>query len=88
MDCYYLIPHLVLHVGKGLVSQDTSIIHQYIDTAISVYRSFHSCIPILSGSLITHGFSPILLDFLDNIVGINQIVDNHGGAGFCKEKGI
>lgn len=75
-----LIPHLVFHVGKSLVSKNASVVDDDVDSAKGVDSSFHHCITVFSGGLVTYGLSTILLNLLNHIIWVHQIVDYNGCA--------
>lgn len=76
MNSNNLVPHLVVHVGKSLVSKDASVVDNDVDSAISIDGSFHYCVTILSGGLIAHRLPTILLNLLDHIIWVHEIVDH------------
>ena len=66
-----LIPQLVVHVDKSLVSEDASIVDNDVEPTKGMDSSFHYCITIFSGSLVAHSLSAILLDLLDYIIRVD-----------------
>lgn len=76
MDLVNDVPLIVGHVGESLVTKDTGIVDDNIDTAPGVDSCLHNGLAILDISLVTDGLTTELLDLLYDIIGVDEIVDN------------
>lgn len=83
------VPEGVVHVGKGFVTEDTSVVDNDINAAVVINGSLDNGLTVLSRSLDADGLATSLLDLVDDIVGVGQIVDNDSGAvlGKCQTVG-
>ena len=81
MYCNHVVPKLVIHVGEGLVSQDSSVVDQNIYSSVCVDGCFYDGIAIFSGGFVADRFSSHLLNLLHNGVRVDKIIDHRGTAG-------
>ena len=88
MDSNNLIPHLVVHVSEGLVSQDPRIVDKNIDASVCVNCSFNNSVSILSRHFNTHGFSAAFLNFLNHVIRIDEVIDDYRGAQFREKETV
>lgn len=88
MNIDNIVPLLVGHVGKSLVTEDTGVVDQDIDSAKVVDGGLDDSITILNISLVANGLASELLDFLNGSIRIDKIVDNHGRTPFGKGQAV
>ncbi len=82
------VPQIISHVSESLVSENTSVVDQNIDTTVSVDGGLDNSWAILARGLVAHGLSTELLDLLDNRLGVNQVVNHNLGAKFGELKAV
>ena len=70
------IPLVVCHVGKGLVAEDTGVVDDNVDATPCVNSSLDDSLAVLNISLVANSLTTEFLNFLNNIVRVDQIVDN------------
>lgn len=88
VDVHDGVPEAVIHVVEGLVTKDTSVVHNDIDTAKGINGSLHNGITVLSGELGANGLATHLLDLVNDIVRIDKIVDNDGSTSAGKSQAV
>lgn len=88
MDVHDWVPEVVVHVGESLVAKDTGVVDYDIDTAKGVNGNLDNSITVLGGVLGTDSLSTHGLDLIDNIVGVNEIVNNNGSASTGKGQAV
>lgn len=82
------VPQVVVHVGEGLVTEDTSVVDNDINTAKGVNGALDDGIAILGRSLDTDSLAAELLNLLNDGVGVDEVVDDNGGAVLGKGQRI
>lgn len=82
------VPQAVVHVGESLVTKNTSIVDNDINAAKCVDGGLNTSFAVLSRGLDTNSLAAKFLDLLNNVVGVDQIVDHEGGTSFGKSKSI
>jgi hypothetical protein len=88
MDVDDRVPEVVVHVGEGLVTQDTSVVHEDINATEGIDGGFDDGVTVLAGGLVANGLTAHLTDLLDDRLGVNQIVDDDGGAVLGEQKAV
>jgi hypothetical protein len=88
MDVHDIIPHLVVHVGEGLVAEDTSVVDEDIDAAIGVNGVLHNSITILARSLGWDGLAASLPDLSNDVVWVDEVVDDELSATLGERKSV
>lgn len=76
VDVHNLIPHLIIHIGKGLVAQDASVVDDNINTAICIDSSLDDSVSIFCRCLHSECLSTKTLNLLDNRFWVYKIVDD------------
>ena len=86
MHVHDWVPEIVVHVGEGLVSQDTGVVDHDIYAAKGIDGTLDDCVTILGRGLDTDSLAAHLLDLLDNGIRVHEIVDHDGStvAGKCQ----
>ena len=82
------VPQAVVHVGEGLVTEDAGVVDDDINTAKGVDGGLDDGITVLSRELGTDGLAAEGLDLVDDIVGVDEVVDNDGSAGLGEGKAV
>lgn len=82
------VPQVVVHVGESLVTQDTSVVDQDINTTKGIDGGLDDILAILARCLVSNSLAAHLLDLLDNGLGVDEIVHNDGSAIFGKEQTV
>lgn len=82
------VPEVVIHVGEGLVAEDTGVVDDDIDTAKGINSSLDNGITVLSRELGTDGLATHLLDLVNNIIGVDKVIDNDGSTGASKGQAV
>jgi len=70
------VPLVVGHVGKSLVAKDTSIVDENINAAVLFNGGLDNCLAILHIGLVADCLSTKLLNLLNNVIGVDEIVNN------------
>lgn len=82
------VPEAVVHVGEGLVAEDTGVVDNDVNAAESINGSLDNGLAILGRSLDTDSLAAGLLDLLNNSVGVGEIVDDERGASLGESQSI
>lgn len=82
------VPEAVVHVGEGLVTQDTSIVDQDINAAKAVNGRLDDGFAVLAGSLVANSLATHLLNLLDNGLGVDQVIDDDGGTELGEQQAV
>ncbi len=88
VDVHNLVPLLVIHIGKRLVPKDSRIVDNNVQSAECINSRLDDNVAVLSRSLIPHCRAACLLDFSDDRVRADEVIDDYGCAQSCKEKRI
>lgn len=80
VDVHDRVPEVVVHVGEGLVAQDTGVVDNDVNAAKGINGTLDDNVTILSGGLDTSSLATSSADLANNGVRIHQIVDNDRGA--------
>ena len=88
VDVHDGVPEGVIHVGEGLVTEDTSVVHNNIDAAKGIDGSLDDGITVLSRELGTNSLAAHLLDLVDDIVRVDKIVDNDGSTSAGESQAV
>lgn len=88
VDVHDGVPQAVVHVGEGLVTEDTGIVDKDIDAAEGVDGALDDGVTVLGGSLDTGSLAASLLDLVDDVVGVDEIVDNDSGTVLGKGQAV
>lgn len=71
VDSNDLIPHLVLHISKSFVSENSGVVDEDVDPTICIDSSFDNGVAVFGRCLVADCLASALLYFLDNIVRIH-----------------
>ncbi len=82
------VPEAVVHVGKGLVAEDTGVVDNDVDAAESINSGLDNDLAVLGRSLDTDSLAAGLLDLLNNSVGVGEIVDHEGGTSLGESQSV
>ena len=69
MDSDNQIPVLVFHVLETNIPQNASVVDQYIDPSILLYRRFNDLVTILNTVVVGNSISTGRADFLNDYIG-------------------
>ena len=64
MDFHDQIPIVLSHLGKGFVSEDSSVVDQHVNTAESVDGGLDDVVTILNAVVVSNCITPLLLPIL------------------------
>lgn len=81
-------PQLVGHIGECLVAQDTGVVDDDVDAAEGVNDSLDDLVTLLGRSLDADSLAAGLLDLVDNIIGVDQVVDSNGSTSLGESVSI
>ncbi|KAI6769210.1 hypothetical protein HG531_010314 [Fusarium graminearum] len=81
MDVQDRVPEIVVHVGEGLVAEDTGIVDHDIDAAKGINSSLDDLLTIFSGGLDTDGLATKLLDLSNH--GLRSINATNTSTTAC-----
>lgn len=76
MNLVDYIPLIVCHIGESLVAKDTGVVDDNINTTPGVDSCLDNGLTVLYISLVSNSLTAELLDFLNNIVRVDEIVDD------------
>lgn len=82
------VPQIVVHVGEGLVTEDTGIVDEDINAAKGIDGTLDDGLAILGRSLDADGLAAHLLDLPDDGVRVHEVVDDDGGAVLGKGQAV
>lgn len=88
MDLHDDVPHLVVHVGEGLVPEDTGVVDEDINAAVSINRALHNGIAVRHIGLVSDSLATEFLDLLDDGVWVYEVVHDDLGTQFGEEKSV
>ena len=84
MNFLNIIPLLIRHGGKTFITENSSIIHNNVNSTERVKTSLYNCLTVFHRMTITNCFSTKSFNFLDNFIRISDIVDNDTCTKFCQ----
>lgn len=82
------VPQAVVHVVEGLVTEDTGVVDDDVNAAKGVDGTLDDGVAVLGRSLDTNGLAASSLDLVDNVVGVDEIVDDEGGTSLGESQGV
>jgi len=88
VDVHDGVPEVVVHVGEGLVAEDTGVVDNNVDTAEGVDGDLDNGITVLGGVLGTDSLATHLLDLVDDIIGVDKVVDDDGSTVLGKSQAV
>lgn len=88
MCVHHGYPKVIIHVCEGFVAQDTSVVDQDVDASVVVNGSLYNTVAILAAELRWYCFTTGLADFIDNIIGVGEIVDDNLCAKFREKETV
>lgn len=84
MDVYDWVLEVVVYVGESFVVKDICVVDYDIDMVKGVNGNFDNSIIVFGGVFGIDSFFIYGFDFIDNIVGVNEIVNNNGSVSMGK----
>ena len=82
------VPEVVVHVGEGLVTQNTGVVDKDINASKSINGRLDNSLTVFTRGLVANSLSTKLLDLLNNGVGVDQVVHNNSSTKLSKLQGI
>jgi hypothetical protein len=70
------VPLVISHVGESLVTKDTCVVDNNVDTTPGVNSCLYDGLAVLDVGLVANSLAAELLDLLNNIVRVDKIVNN------------
>ena len=83
-----LVPQLVVHVGKGLVSKDAGVVDDNVYAAKGVHGGLDDDVAVLGRGLDGNSRAAHPSNLLDDRIGVDEIVDDDGSAELREQQRI
>ena len=88
MHCQNNVEHFVVHVGKCLITENTSIVDEHVDATKVINSSLHYSIAIFNRCLRRNGLGAQSSQFADYGVRVDKIINNNLGSEFREKMAI
>ena len=88
MDIDDGVPEVVVHVGEGLVTQNTGVVDKDVNATKGIDGRLDNSFTVFTRGLVANSLSTKLLDLLNNRVGVDQVVHDNSSAKLGKLQAI
>jgi hypothetical protein len=88
VDSHDDVPLLISHVGEGLVTEDSGVVDENVNAAVVVDCGFDDSFSIEDVGFVADCGTAHLLDFVDDVVGVDEVVDDNFCAALGKLEAV